>query len=111
MSQAHPLRGVNVRDARSSDKLTFVVYLGYINNGGEHYCTGSLITRRSVLTCQHCIFGEEKSNVQITIGSTDLRLGQKYGVDSWQSYDQWYYDVKELAVHTEDDIAVIRVGI
>lgn len=111
ISQAHPMRGINVRDATSSDNLTFVVSLGYKNRIGSHLCTGSLITRRSVLTCQHCINREQISNIEVTVGSTNLHLGQKYGIDSWRSFDQWYYQVKELLDDTGDDIAILRVGI
>lgn len=107
--QAHPMRGLNVRDATLSDNFSFVVSMGRIDREGKHFCTGSLITRQSVLTCQHCIAGKNKSNIIITIGSTDLRLGQKYGVADWKSFDQWHFNISELEFSTEDDIAIIKV--
>lgn len=108
LSEAYPINGPNVHDATSSANLTFVVSIGRINRNGKHFCTGNLITRRNVLTCEHCIIDENVTEVEITIGSMDLRLGQKYGVLEWITYDQWYSE-KYIVDESVNDIAIITV--
>lgn len=110
LSQAHPLKGVNVRDAKSSDDLTFVVSIGRDRHPESHFCTGTLITRLSVLTSRHCIDDEDKSKIRITIGSTDLRVGRRYRVETWISFNKWYQQTQDIE-DTFDDIAIIIVSI
>lgn len=103
------MRGTNIRDATSSDHLTFVVSIGRNSHAESHFCTGTLITLQSVLTSEHCIIDEDRNKVRITIGSTDLRLGRKYRVAEWQSFSEWYQTTQDIEM-TSDDIAILTVS-
>ncbi|XP_011503386.1 PREDICTED: trypsin-4-like [Ceratosolen solmsi marchali] len=93
-SFVRPLEGPNVRNARANE-FPFVVSIMRLKSGqylqpeNDHVCTGSLITLRDVATAAHCVVNEMKISIRIIIGSTDIRLGQRYYPFWWLTYDVW----------------------
>lgn len=114
ISHEAALIGENVRDAQPSDELSFVVSIARKPHSrfsfrNLHFCTGTLISRKSVLTARHCLISKKVNEVIIIAGSTDVILGKKYYPQSWVKFDEWSHSTGNgQSVH---DIAVIRVNI
>lgn len=118
---ANPLIGDTVTRALTVE-FPSVVSLATVpaDHESDHYCTGTLITEQHVLTCAHCVKSidpserswKTKSNILVTVGSTDATQGTKYQVLGWMTYDKWksenYVSVESIPdIH--HDIAIVKV--
>jgi hypothetical protein len=106
--------GNNIRSVKRNE-FPFVVFIIRSNNRRQsnpekdHICTGTLITNRDIATAAHCMEHEIKILVKIVIGSNDIRIGQKYSVFWWISYEVWA-NRKGIPIESDcNDVMNIRV--
>ena len=106
------MTGPGVRQVHGNE-FPFVVSIGVINDRDaelNHFCTGSLISRRHVLTASHCMATLKLGSFQVSIRSSDLRAAEKFQVNSWITYDNWL-EVNEMPDDPRlSDIAIIQVN-
>lgn len=109
------IQGVNVKDANENE-FPFAVALSLVNNGTNPipptvrvFCSGSLITRKHVLTAEHCIIKKHVNEVEILVGSVNLNLCKAYDPKKFMTYQQWKYKVSNKFPLYYHDVAVITV--
>jgi V8-like Glu-specific endopeptidase len=105
--------GQNIRDAQENEFPYVVSFmrigLFMTNPQLNHICTGTLITRKDVVTSEHCIVGRQISNSKIMVGSVNLRITRRYYILWWISYKQWANGQNITIQFSINDIAVVRV--
>jgi hypothetical protein len=109
-----PLVGTNVRPAEVNE-FPFIVSLMRITSINpdpltDHFCAGSMISRKDVLTSEHCTSMDVPTGIKVVVGSIDLRGGNEYFINWWMSYDQWATAKGILIELIENDISIIRVS-
>lgn len=113
---ASPIIGEKVVQVATRDKFPFIASLQtrvpYNRMGDKHFCTGSLITYRDVLTAAHCIEDLQPGVFQVVLGIIDLESNySRYDVSWMVTYDEWA-DFFHLRRNFElDDIAILRVSV
>lgn len=63
-----------------------------------------------MLTAVHCLKEKLLSEIQVIIGSIDLREGRKYDVKKWITYNQWAAIENITKKRSVNDIAVMKVN-
>lgn len=112
-----PLEGENIWPAMpnqfpfiASIRLRNPVSPNLLMNSG-HYCSGSLITSKHVLTAAHCLERYAKDQIFISIGEEDLsNTGFVYEVESWITYVEWIRELNRSTEYLVNDIAIIKVN-
>ncbi|NP_001164348.1 serine protease precursor [Nasonia vitripennis] len=111
LSHAEPSVGVNVQQLKEN-KYPFVVSIGDNRDPDQikHFCTGALISNRHVLTSEHCVEDLEYKDIHVLVGSFDLLKGQKIGIKSWLTYDDWADKNGYTSEFANNDIAVLTLS-
>jgi secreted trypsin-like serine protease len=112
-ADVNALIGRNVRDA-GENEYPFIASILRILTEDEseivYACVGALISRKDVLTTNHCMDDEELNKIKIIIGSTYLTGTNKYYPLWWKSYNDWMQEKRKNLEFRLNDIAIIRVN-
>jgi secreted trypsin-like serine protease len=108
-----PMFGENVRYANQGE-FPFVVSIKRISfNNSEpenyHICTGTLVSNKDVLTAEHCSDNLLISDIEVIVGSNDIREGKQYNVSWWITYNTWISMKKKKSQYHNNDIMMLRV--
>jgi V8-like Glu-specific endopeptidase len=105
--------GHNIRDAQENE-YSYVVSLMQIdcfltNPQYDHICTGTLVTRKDVVTSEHCVQDRELDDTKLMVGAVNLWQSRSYNILWWISYEQWAVSHNIVIEFDLNDVAVIRV--
>ncbi|XP_011500639.1 PREDICTED: trypsin theta-like [Ceratosolen solmsi marchali] len=100
------LIGENVRSAGESEFpfIVAIIKTIYENNMQRNYkCAGTLISRKDVLTSEHCLTSEYLARIHVLVGSSYLNRTVRHYPLWWTTYDQWaVYSFRDLEFPTND---------
>ena len=106
---------VNVVEEATLAEFPFIVSIGKKGRSGQlytrrqgHFCAGSLVTKRLVVTSHHCLTGEtDMSILRVLVGITRFNdWAKEYNVEKWISYLDW---PRRRDTSNDHDIAVLKV--
>ncbi|KAF5278812.1 hypothetical protein FQR65_LT03499 [Abscondita terminalis] len=79
-------------------------YQASLRKKGKHFCGGSIIADRWILTAAHCVFKQDASKFTVVVGSNLLNKGgDSYEIEEFYPHEKYDPDV---IVH---DIALIKL--
>lgn len=110
---ATPLYGEKIKVV-STQEFSFVASLQkrehHVHNEYEHFCTGSLISVRDVLTSEHCIIDEQPSDIRVVFRAINSNSDNPtFNVEWMMTYYQWAYEFGMTNKFDENDVAILRV--
>lgn len=108
---AIPLNGEKIQST-TTQEFPFVASLQKKipgkSDGKKHFCTGSLITTKDILSAAHCIVDKTTHDIQVVFGAINGK-NLKYNVKWMVTYDIWAYSFKIPQKFTDNDVAILRV--
>jgi hypothetical protein len=104
--------GPNIRHPNPNEYL-YVVSIVRVDSENttqtEKFCIGTLVTRKDILTAEHCLVDEALAHLAIIAGSIDFRAGTRYSLFWWLTYEYWFIQFQIPFEHNINDIAMLRV--
>lgn len=70
---ADSVRAARIIGGAEATPNTYPWIVSLQSNGGEHFCGGSLIDKRWVMTAAHCLEDEQASNIQVVVSEYDVQ--------------------------------------
>jgi V8-like Glu-specific endopeptidase len=106
--------GRNIRDAQENEfpYVVSVMRMRIFNADPirDHSCTGTLISRKDIVTAEHCVEAEDLLATKIVVGSNNLRECESYFIFWWTTYKHWAMRSNIPIEFYMNDVAVIRVS-
>ncbi|XP_011500640.1 PREDICTED: chymotrypsin BII-like [Ceratosolen solmsi marchali] len=106
------LIGENVRLAGESEFPFIVAIMRYVleNNMRRNYiCAGTLISRKDILTAEHCLTAQHLTGIYVLAGSSNIDQTYKYYPEWWITYDQWANSNNHVIEMTDNDIGILNL--
>ncbi|XP_034940686.1 trypsin-1-like [Chelonus insularis] len=105
-------RVINGEDAVLGE-IPYQVSLQYVYNN-FHFCGGSVLNEKYVITAAHCIQGKSPSQIKVIAATVDLKDPQsEFKVEKiikhtkYNSYDSWVHDIALIKI--KDEFVVNKV--
>lgn len=96
--------------AAENQEFPFVASLQ--NLRGHHFCSGTLVTGKHVITAAHCLEDQCEGQVEVVIGSADWTTpSEAYAIESWLTYNAWATRLRSRLATDFNDIAIITVSL
>ncbi|XP_011500583.1 PREDICTED: uncharacterized protein LOC105364372 [Ceratosolen solmsi marchali] len=106
------LIGENVRLAGESEFPFIVAIMRYVleNNMRRNYiCAGTLISRKDILTAEHCLTAQHLTGIYVLAGSSNIDQTYKYYPEWWITYDQWANSNNHVIEIADNDIGIVNL--
>lgn len=114
--RAVAIQGINVRDAVENE-FPFIVAISEVNNdinpalsNLRNFCVGTLISRKHVLTAEHCLVSKKLHEVELLVGCAHLDQCKAYEPEKWITWRQWKFHNSTLYPRFYHDVAIITVA-
>ncbi|KAJ8681700.1 hypothetical protein QAD02_017492 [Eretmocerus hayati] len=110
---AEPLHGDNVRDAMKKEFPFVALIKVKIGTKDEYkYCSGTLISRRHVLTAAQCLPTKNGvfDTINVQIGFPNVLESKWYNSSKWTTQNDWSAMRGKRPEYEKDDIAVITLN-
>ncbi|KAJ8664539.1 hypothetical protein QAD02_006201 [Eretmocerus hayati] len=89
-----PLAGVAVAKVEENEfnAAASIVYLDPTSPVNDrHFCSGTLISPKHILTSHHCTIKKNPKNIAIFLGSPDVKWHRQYHADKIIAYNFWFH--------------------
>ncbi|XP_058810016.1 uncharacterized protein LOC131675163 isoform X1 [Phymastichus coffea] len=109
--EAIPLMGDRVVVAEPNE-FPFVVSFREKSMSGlfQHFCTGSLITRKHVISAAECFEGKILSEIRVVVaGKNWASQGYLYDIYSWLTYNSWAQNNGIPLTYLVNDVIIVKL--